>query len=306
LNTNHIRLFAKSLFQKPGFLEKPGFFPAEKGTLQGIKDATRGSRNDVPEPGASRACFFCDGPGYGEATDPSGHQAWSGVGKGRQVNQGGPGIHRCFAARGKGVRRGSSQFLASNATLRHALSMALAVHWDSENVVRTASWVLNSKAVAQQALAERILWARDAQTPEAERLLDELTSLRQELSKLSTEIPPASQEDAWKKRRQEVAEKERSLSTQLSKHDPRSVRDDPWIDLDEVTRRLPQRSVLVDIARFPVIDFKNSGRKEQPAHYVAWVTRKDGQSYLVDLGESGPIDKLITRARRSWPAPLLA
>ena len=192
------------------------------------------------------------------------------------------------------------QFLASSRILRRALSMALAVPLDSENVVRTASWVLNSKAVAQQALAERSLLARDAQTPEAEKLLQKLTTLRQELSQLSTEIPAAGQEEIWKKRREEVTEEERLLSTQLSKLDQRSVRDDPWIDLDEVTRRLPERTALVDIARFPVIDFKAPAKKdkEKPAHYVAWVTRKDGAASLVDLGEAGPIDERITRVRR--------
>ena len=193
------------------------------------------------------------------------------------------------------------QFLASSHILRRALSMALAVPLDSENVVRSASWVLNSKGVAQQALAERTLLARDAHTLEAENLLRELTACRQELSKLSTEISPTGQkeEEAWKKRREVVTRKERLLSAQLSKLDQRSLRDDPWIDLDDVTRRLPERSALVDIARFPVIDLKTPGKqKEKPAHYVAWVTRKNGEAHLVDLGEAGPIDERITRVRR--------
>ena len=191
------------------------------------------------------------------------------------------------------------QFLASSTLLRRALSMTLAGPVDQENILRSASWIVNSKGVAQQAVAERTLLARDAQTPEAKSLLKQLTDIRRELSKLSTGFPPAGQEESWKKRRQEWTEKERLLSAQLGQHDLRTLRDDPWIDLDEVTRRLPEKSALVDIVRFRVFDYKAPPRRKKwrAAHYVAWVTRKDGQAHLFDLGEADPIDALIAQVR---------
>ena len=54
--------------------------------------------------------------------------------------------------------------------LHIALSLALARRDDPEAVARSAGWVLNGKAVAQEALAERALLARDRNDPAAARL----------------------------------------------------------------------------------------------------------------------------------------
>ncbi len=191
-------------------------------------------------------------------------------------------------------------YLRDSAGLNAVLSLALAGKLSDENAARTAAWLVNGKAVAQQAVAERLLLAREAQCEDARKQLQELIDVRQELARLTLD-PTQRDADEARRRKEELTEKERLLSAQLHQHDQRSSRDEPWVELDELTRRLPPGSVYIDFARFRVRDFRVAEKDKQwkPARYAAWVTTAEGDVHVLELGDAEAIDAAVRDARQA-------
>ncbi len=75
------------------------------------------------------------------------------------------------------------------------------------------------------------------------------------------------------------------------------VREDPWVELEQVQKAIAADSVLVEIGRFKVFDFNAKGKDHNvlPLHYAAWVIPPAGQGSveLVDLGFAEPIDAAV-------------
>ena len=84
-------------------------------------------------------------------------------------------------------------FLKANdeGELHMALALAVARRDDPEAVGRSAGWVLNGKAVAQEALAQRALLARDRDDPAAAQL----AAVRNQLAALTLASPKPGQEE---------------------------------------------------------------------------------------------------------------
>ena len=82
-----------------------------------------------------------------------------------------------------------------------------------------------------------------------------------------------------------------------------SLEEDPWIELAEVRKRLPDNSVFIDLARFEVRDFRAmSGQpKLQPAHYAAWITPARGNVQVIDLGPAEAIDTAVHKVTARSP-----
>ena len=162
---------------------------------------------------------------------------------------------------------------------------------------RSAGWVLNGKAVAQEALAQRALLARDRNDPAAARL----ATVRQELAALTLASPRPGQEADRLRAIDRVTAQERELSRELGQNLGRPARDDPWVAPDEVRRALPADAVLVEIARFDVANFQAKGTEKQfiPPHYAAWVIPPAGAGdvRLIDLGEADAIEAAVAAVR---------
>ena len=156
-------------------------------------------------------------------------------------------------------------FLKANdeSQLHVALSLALARRDDPEAVGRSAGWVLNGKAVAQEALAQRALLARDRDDPAAARL----AAVRQQLAALTLASPKPGQEQERRQELDRLTAQERELSKEVGQNLGRPARDDPWVAPEEVRRALPADAVLVEIARFDVFNFQAKGteRRWRPA-----------------------------------------
>jgi CHAT domain-containing protein len=70
--------------------------------------------------------------------------------------------------------------------------------------------------------------------------------------------------------------------------------------LEAIRAGLPERGVLIDMARFEENDF--NGRKRKSPHYVAWVTPKRGAARVIDLGDAQAIDALVADVQRELAA----
>jgi CHAT domain-containing protein/tetratricopeptide (TPR) repeat protein len=166
----------------------------------------------------------------------------------------------------------------------------------------SAGWVLNGKAVMQQAVAERTLLTRDIADPLLGRTVRQLLLVRKDLATLT--IAGIDPKDVVRRRRREqLTAEEQALTRQLGQAEGRPARDDPWVSLDEVRRAIPADAVLVEIARYERRDLqaRKIVRMVFPEAYAAWVIPAAGRGdvVMIDLGDAAPIDSAIDGARKA-------
>jgi CHAT domain-containing protein/tetratricopeptide (TPR) repeat protein len=185
---------------------------------------------------------------------------------------------------------------------REALAVALARSADRTTVQRSAEWLLNGKVVMQQALAERSLLARGSNDPILARTIQELNAVRQQLAQLTLSAPKPGTEKAHQQELERLTAQEQELAKRLGRANGRPARDDPWVSLQEVQQALPKDAVLIEFAELRPIDFPTL--TFQTGHFFAWVIPGAGQGEikLVDLGESGPIEKAVQAVRDGFRA----
>jgi CHAT domain-containing protein/Tfp pilus assembly protein PilF len=183
-----------------------------------------------------------------------------------------------------------------------ALSLGLVRRGDPGVAERSAGWLLNSKALTQQALTEPLRLARAGGQPRLTALLGQLRDVRQRLARLSLAAPQPGQEQQRRERLEDLARQERQLTGQLGQQSGEQLADPGWVELAAVRQALPSEAVLIEIARFDVFDFRAKGGEWpwQPARYAAWVIPPHGQGKvcLIDLGEAAPIETAVRAVRR--------
>jgi CHAT domain-containing protein/Tfp pilus assembly protein PilF len=180
-----------------------------------------------------------------------------------------------------------------------ALSLGLVRPEDGLLATLSADWLLNGKGLAQQALAERTLLARDSSDPKVADLARDLRTVRARLAALTHRGTPPGQEDNVRKERALLTAKEERLSKQLGQAAGRTVRADPWVETAEVRKALPADAVLIDVVRLLAWDFPK--RRPQAARYVAWVipAGETGKVRLVDLGPAEKIEAAVRAVRKA-------
>ncbi len=165
----------------------------------------------------------------------------------------------------------------------------------------SAGWLLNGKAVAHETLAQRaLLVSRLREQGGKSANLDKLLANREQLASLSMSAPQPGAETAYQKQLTELQERDEALSRELGAV-PSFQASDPWIELAAVRKAVPADGVLVEMARFRVLDFPVSHRHDRwlPAHYAAWIIPAAGAGSveLIDLGDAQQIDDAVLRFR---------
>jgi CHAT domain-containing protein/Tfp pilus assembly protein PilF len=179
-----------------------------------------------------------------------------------------------------------------------ALSLALDQKDDPATAARSASWLVNGKAVAHEALAQPALLARASKDPAVGKLERRLTEVRQRLARLTFTSPRAGQEKKRLTAIGELTTEEEGLAKKLRRAGSNVAGD--WVELDAVRKALPAGAVLIDLARFKVYDPKYKGGKEaKPARYGAWVTPRRGDVQIIDLGPAEKIDSAVSALRKA-------
>jgi len=184
-----------------------------------------------------------------------------------------------------------------------ALTLAWSRPTDPNLTDFSATWLLNAKGVAQQALAERVLLEQQAADPARQKAVRRLQAIRQERAALALKIPEAGQETSRFQRLDLLAEEQNKLEQQLRRAGGDVVRTG-WVELGPVRGALPADAVLIEICRFRVARFtatgKERGKRWDPAHYAAWVIppRGQGDVRLIDLGEAERIDAAVAAVRK--------
>jgi tetratricopeptide (TPR) repeat protein/CHAT domain-containing protein len=198
------------------------------------------------------------------------------------------------------------QFLQTSDRKCFELDLSLAFLRQQDEPIRSqsAAWILNTKGVGQQALAERALLGREARDPKLAPVVKQLNDVRQRLAQLSLAAPRPGQAQERQKRLAELSAQESDLARQLVEAGGTTQIGEPWVELDAVRKGLAADAVLVDIAQFRVAPLGEKDKKKQnwgPVRYVAWIIPAVGQGdvQLVDLGEAERIDTQINELRRA-------
>jgi CHAT domain-containing protein len=186
--------------------------------------------------------------------------------------------------------------------LHAALSLALRRRGDPGVAEQSAAWLLNSKALTQQALAQPLALARAGAHAHLTALHGQLLDVRQQLARLTLASAKPGQEERRRQQLDALIRQERQLTRELGQKSGEQLTHPGWVELAAIRKSLPPDAVLIDIARFDVWDFQARGRERrwQAARYAAWVIPPKGQGpvRLIDLGEAAPLDAAVQAVRR--------
>lgn len=192
--------------------------------------------------------------------------------------------------------------------LHLAMSLALLRREDAAIAELSAGWVLNSKGIAQQSVAQRMMLNLDLGDPTIGPSVKKLQEARRELSRLTGSATKG--DDATRRQRIErLREQERQIAAEVARLSGRPVQNSQWVELADIRRSLPSQSVLVEMARFRVRNFaarQADPDKWQPPRYAAWIipAADEGPVRLIDLGPAEAIERDVLLARQALVAAL--
>jgi CHAT domain-containing protein len=182
-----------------------------------------------------------------------------------------------------------------------AITFAVSQPSNSNLTDLSASWVANGKAIAQEATGLRDLLAQAGKHGSEHNALRELRQIRAELAELSYRSDPLKDIAESHERRRALHEEERRLVHDIGGRLALLTREDPWVSLSEVRGSIADNSVLIDIVRFKVFDFKMQSQDKAwlSDRYAAWIIppRGKGSTVVIDLGDAPAIDAAVTSYR---------
>jgi CHAT domain-containing protein/Tfp pilus assembly protein PilF len=183
-------------------------------------------------------------------------------------------------------------------TDEQSLHAALGLAFESENPVivqKSAEWVLNGKAVSQEALAQRSLLARDLIDRAITAVAEKLQRIRRQLAA----IVHAQDAASGSLSPQELERQETELARELAARSGTTVEQADWMPADEVRRRLASSETLIEIARVSRLDYVRGEPSPGQERYAAWIIPPAGSGKIqfVDLGLAAEIEELVKQTR---------
>lgn len=194
------------------------------------------------------------------------------------------------------------EFLATKFEPNLSRVLSLPYHRPDDKLLArlSAGWLINGKAIGQEALAEGALVSSAEVTPKVHELRD----TRSRLAKLTSFV---QQDPEWRREQMdkiaELESRQELLTSEISRHGLGTRKDNTWVSIGELRDKLPYDSVMVNIARVRINDFAINGSKYlwSDDRYLAWVIPNVGagdQVSVVDLGLASEIDKQVVALRR--------
>src|SRR5262249_10090127 len=141
---------------------------------------------------------------------------------------------------------------------------------------------------------------RGSEDADVTERIGKLRQVRSQLARLIMATPSAGQQLTYQREIEDHLRKEQELARGLVPGGGAALGSAGWGGLEEGRRPLPAESVLVDVARFDVLDYRAApGKQRRPARYVAWVTAAKGDVKIIDLGEAARIDAAVKAVRQA-------
>ena len=177
-----------------------------------------------------------------------------------------------------------------------ALSVGLKFAGNSVFANQAASWVINGKAIGQEALASRNLAARDSDNAIVRGKVNKLKLAREKLAHLTLSSPQPNQQLARREQVNRLALRVQELSRQIVSVTGENLNRRKWTELGDVQNMIPNQTALIELVQFSEFDFKAQKDKQwKSARYAAWIITRDGDVQVVDLGIAKPINDAIAK-----------
>lgn len=159
---------------------------------------------------------------------------------------------------------------------------------------KTLEWVLNDKGFVTEVLADVNQFNRNLSSASDRALAEELQVIRGMFAK---EL--AAGQTAEKSSLVKLQRRADEISLELGLAARPLILNRPWVTVNDLRKRLPGDSVLVEILRT-----SPSPSSADVAKYFAWVVPPDGidDVQLIDLGPASRIDDLVTEFRQQMQA----
>jgi len=167
--------------------------------------------------------------------------------------------------------------------------------------------LLRRKGRILDAAAAALATIRSKLSPDDKKLLDELTSARAQLAKMTVAAGAGGDADVAK----EIAsleDKILKLEAQVSKKSAAYRTVTQPIELAAIQKAIPKDAKLVEIVNYQPYDPKMTyadaiGRKFKPRRYAAYIAGTSGDPTVVELGDAAAIEGVVEKFRKALADP---
>lgn len=194
-------------------------------------------------------------------------------------------------------------FLSNNDRIVSQLALSIGVSGGTNPKIAadSAGWLLNSKGLAQEALAKRAAHVRESSDPRLRELADRLQAVRAAQARWVLSATEYSPTQSPFNERARLAQEEESLSRQIAQAGGATTVIAPWIPLENVRGSLAPGEVFINISRFRLRKFEKGAMFDDASkdYYVAWIIPPTGKGrvQIVVLGDAMSIDEDIIALR---------
>jgi CHAT domain-containing protein/Flp pilus assembly protein TadD len=161
--------------------------------------------------------------------------------------------------------------------------------------------ILRRKGRVLDAVSHQLLSLRQHLSEADQKLLDEISATRADLSARVLHGPGQDKKEDYLKSITDLQRKADQLEKEISSHSAAFKTQQIPVTVEAVQQAIPQDMSLVEFANYRLLDSKAKTQKERygSARYVAYILNHEGDPQVVDLGEASAIDKGITELRDS-------
>ena len=183
-------------------------------------------------------------------------------------------------------------------------TLSLNIKFAPENVEATRlalRTILRRKGRVLDAVSHQLLSLRQHLSEADQKLLDELSTTRADLSHRILHGPGQDKKEEFQKSITDLQTKSDQLEKEISTHSAAFRTQQAEVSVEAVQNVLPKDMTLIEFATYRLLDSKAKTRKQRygSSRYVAYILNHDGAPRFIDLGDANIIDKGISELRMS-------
>ncbi|MEL6554132.1 MAG: tetratricopeptide repeat protein [Cyanobacteria bacterium J06621_11] len=159
-------------------------------------------------------------------------------------------------------------------------------------ILRRKGRVLDATASTSQQLRHQL-------TPENQALLDELNTVRTQLTNLRFSNPNSHPPEQYQTKLNQLEPKAEALEEQLARSSAQFRIESEPVTTAAIQALIPANAALIELVLYEPVDYNNLQSPWGAPRYAAYITTQAGSIQSVDLGEAVVIDQLVSEFLRS-------